>query len=181
MLIPLGTLDHQVPDHHEQGEDTLRFSMFEMKSVRSQYISPKGNDSVLNETPLHEAVPTQAEIPFDAVENKEEPQEPQSPEFPINYAKWRRLALVAKSLQRFRSPIVERIRSAVDMKRSVISASPIRSNTLNKGIMYITPGQIQSEALNEFRDHAVFFKALQRADPQDLELVRAFLMHDPKR
>ena len=74
-------------------DDTLRSSMAEMKNSLPEYLFPKMNDSILNESPAHE--------------------DSEKVNFEGNYAKWRNLTLVAKSIHRFKTPIVERIKSAV--------------------------------------------------------------------
>jgi len=66
--------------------------MLEIKSARAEYISPKLNDSILNDVPNQEVNEGQK----------------------VHKAsKWRKLALIARTIQRFRSPLVERIQSEV--------------------------------------------------------------------
>jgi len=142
-------------------EDALRLSMLEIKSARAERIEPKLNDSVLNEVPNQEAT--------------------EAPKRRKNMSKWKKLAIVARSIQRFRSPLVERISSAVNLKKTVSSWSPTRRGYQDSDIMHITHGHIQSAALKEFRDQAHLFEALERASPEDLEFIKAVLSHDPKK
>lgn len=64
-----------------------------MRNTQPAYLFPKLNDSVLNDTPTND---NDEELSFDD-----------------NYAKWRNLTLVAKTIHRFKTPLVERIRSEV--------------------------------------------------------------------
>lgn len=68
--------------------------MAEMKNSQPEYLFPKVNDTILNDWPANEK---EERLDFEAG----------------NYAKWRNLTLVAKSIHRFKTPIVERIKSAV--------------------------------------------------------------------
>jgi len=112
-------------------EDALRLSMLEIKSARAERIEPKLNDSVLNEVPNQEAT--------------------EAPKRRKNMSKWKKLAIVARSIQRFRSPLVERISSAViplyyvvfinikvNLKKTVSSWSPTRRGYQDSDIMHIT-------------------------------------------
>jgi len=96
------------------------------------------------------------------------------------YAKWRKLTLVAQSIQRFRSLKVERVKSETCL-RSIINNTPYRQREdNNKGIMYITPNEMHKEALDSFRDNSDFFNALEIAGKRELAMIRRALINDPK-
>jgi len=67
--------------------------MEEIKSVRSEYLYPKLNNAVINDTPVQENIDDRG------------PRKKMS--------KWKKLAIVARSIQRMRSPVVERIKNEV--------------------------------------------------------------------
>jgi hypothetical protein len=104
-----------------------------------------------------------------------------SPDSGENYQKWRKLTLVAKSIHRFRSLRVERIKSEFNLKISIRDTPfPKRNTNTNKDPMCITPKEMYNDALNEFREQTAFFEALQIASTLDLTRIRATLMNDPK-
>jgi len=74
--------------------------MEEIKSVRSEYLYPKLNNAVINDTPIQENIEDKA------------PRKKMS--------RWKKLAIVARSIQRMRSPVVERIKSEVIFPPSII-------------------------------------------------------------
>ncbi len=80
--------------------DALRQSMKEIQSERSEYVMPKVNDSVLNDIPTQETEET--------------------PKKGKGISKWRKVALIARSIHRFQKPIVEGINSAVTSIYNII-------------------------------------------------------------
>jgi hypothetical protein len=106
---------------------------------------------------------------------------PTKQDFGEVYAKWRKLTLVAKSIQRFRSLRVERIQSEGNLRRTLLDTQLQKRSSLdNDGIMIITPTHIHNDALDSFRDQHVFFEALESASKKDLPLIKKILQKDPK-
>jgi hypothetical protein len=104
-----------------------------------------------------------------------------SPDSGENYQKWRKLTLVAKSIHRFRSLRVERIKSEFNLKISIRDTPfPKRNISAKKDPMCVTPKEMYNDALNDFREQTAFFEALQIASKMDLIRIRATLTNDPK-
>jgi len=139
--------------------DALMQSMEEIKSVRSEYLYPKLNNNIINDTPIQEH--------FE--ENK--PRKKMS--------KWKKIAIVTRTINRMRSPIVERIKSEANLRKSITSWSPVRQN-LHRTCSIITANQLQSHVLREFRDQSTFFQALERSSASDIAFIQTALESDPR-
>jgi hypothetical protein len=139
---------------------TCLVTSIEIKTTSSGFVHPKMNDHVLNESPTNHT---------------------DGHDYGENYKQWRKLTLVAKSIHRFRSLRVERIKTEINLRINISNTPSSKRNTsTSKDLMYITPQERYNDALSEFRDQTAFFEALQIASKKDLVNIRATLMKDPK-
>jgi len=132
-------------------------TMIDIAAARSQYNTAKNNSGAHKQSSL------------DSFTHEE------------NYAKWRKLTLVAKSINRFKTLKVERIGSIVNLKKSILNTPIQKMNSTNsKGVIYITPQQMYSGALDKFRDHSAFFELLDSAGKKEIPVIKSILLSDPK-
>jgi hypothetical protein len=160
---PLATFDNlDLGQASTQADVNSAVSMLGAKIVNSEYTLHTFKNNIRNVVSL------------DNVNNN-------NSDYGDNYAKWRKLALVAKSINRFKHPRVERIKSEINLKKSIVSAplSMSRSNN-SKGVLYVTPGEIHNEALGTFRDQTTLFGALETASKKDFAYIKSALISDPK-
>jgi len=70
----------------------------------------------------------------------------------------------------------------INLKKSILNTpiSRMNSTTNTNGVLYITPQEMHSGALDKFRDHTAFFELLENAGKKELVTIKRVLSSDPK-
>jgi len=131
------------------------------------YVSPKENDSTLDEAP-----------------DEDDEEDESTQEEKASFSKWKKLSLIINSVYCLQNTEVVTIKSIGDLKTSLYDStnSPgLSSHYIRGDIMYITAGELSKQAMRDARDEAHFFRAIDRGNVYDFNYVKDRLEKDPKK